>query len=64
MPQKILCSARKEIKTKDSLGDIRNIEIRMIQNLYHFVTAFFHKILLWYQKIGYNTEHRDIGQKL
>ena len=61
----ILCFARKLIKTQGSPGGIQNIEIWVLQNLYHFVPTFFPVNLnLWHQKIVFGTGHQDIGQKL
>ena len=61
----ILYFAWKYIKTQGSPGGIRNIEIRVVQILYHFVPTFFPKNLkLFHQKIDFGTGHQDIDQKL
>ena len=66
MPQqKILGFAWKGIKTQGSSGGIRNVEIWVVQILYHFVPTFFPKNLkLFHQKIDFGTGHQDIDQKL
>ena len=46
-------------------GGIGNIEIRVVQILYHFVpTLFYVNLKKWHQKIGFGTGHQYIGQKL
>ena len=63
--KKTLGYAWKGIKTQGSSGGIRNVEIRVVQLLYHFVPTFFPKnFKLWHQKICFGTGHQDIGQKL
>ena len=52
------------MKTQGSPGSIRNIEIRVVQILYHFVPTFFsHKLKVIAPKIDFGTGHEDISQK-